>query len=441
MKKFSALVACTLIFAAVKPLAAVDIWEALTNNDLPTVKNYVEKVGFDIKKQPVLAYYFANGKQWSQPLLDYLVLNKADIYLKEKGLTAMHYIAINWDQSAANFLLSLVPKASEQKKLVNFAAEDKTTPLYQAVKAKKIDMVRYLLQLGAAANTPDSAGVTPLHLAVQNQDIPMIQLLMGQKGVSADAKIKTPVQMNPYYTVTVDYKEGASKQSKVYVYRGDFDPSKYPVGTKLDDLSLFGDSIPDISGIVIKEVSVNTPLLVTPLDFAIAADAKAAESLLSKGATLKNKITVSMQVYSKAGGKPSTKKLSLNPIEFSYLLWNNDNDAKDAPPEMEEWKRIKIIRTLLKYNQIQPKNKQLKVKNSDFVLEDDVNILITKIKSGESGEAYLEKAVIMESTNILSYIIGLGMVDNQKVGEILAMAMERDYYDVFTLIIDRKSVV
>lgn len=59
----------------------------------------------------------------------------------------------------------------------NIQDVDGRTPLHLAVNARKTSAVKYLLDLGAIANTPDFGDTTPFELAAQSKNLEILLLL------------------------------------------------------------------------------------------------------------------------------------------------------------------------------------------------------------------------------------------------------------------------
>ncbi len=52
------------------------------------------------------------------------------------------------------------------------------TPLHQAVRSRRLETARFLVERGANLNATTEAGQTPLHLAVRQQQLPILELLL-----------------------------------------------------------------------------------------------------------------------------------------------------------------------------------------------------------------------------------------------------------------------
>ena len=55
---------------------------------------------------------------------------------------------------------------------------ERATLLHDAVDHKRQEVAKYLLDRGVDANATTTQGLTPLHMAAQNGDVPMIALLL-----------------------------------------------------------------------------------------------------------------------------------------------------------------------------------------------------------------------------------------------------------------------
>ena len=100
-------------------------------------------------------------------------------------------------QALNNNDIAVVMSISKELDL-DFADSDGETLLWKAVQRKNIGIVEALLNAGASINIPDKAGWFPLHIAVQNQDVNMVKLLLRYTPeINASTIIKgTPILFN-----------------------------------------------------------------------------------------------------------------------------------------------------------------------------------------------------------------------------------------------------
>lgn len=81
-------------------------------------------------------------------------------------------------------LFNMFKKAEEllsQDIDVNFTEDYGYTPLHIAVENENIDMAKLLINKGADVNAKDGRGDTPLHIAVKNENHEFITLLIVSK--------------------------------------------------------------------------------------------------------------------------------------------------------------------------------------------------------------------------------------------------------------------
>lgn len=104
--------------------------------------------------------------------IDLLLTSQANVNSSTKGnlCEPLHYAASKGHIEAVEMLVT--SKA-------NLNTKDKLTPLGRAVSTGRINVVSYLIKMGADVMTQDKfAKDTVLHIAVNNQDLPVCELLL-----------------------------------------------------------------------------------------------------------------------------------------------------------------------------------------------------------------------------------------------------------------------
>jgi ankyrin repeat protein len=117
-----------------------------------------------------------------QAQLTHLIAAKADVDAAQPdGSTALHWAAYHGDIR----VLSLLLKAGANP---NIRTSTGMTPLLLACEAGNADLVAQLLNAHADPNLTLGHGETPLMMAARTGSVPVLKLLLAQKGVKIDAK-------------------------------------------------------------------------------------------------------------------------------------------------------------------------------------------------------------------------------------------------------------
>jgi ankyrin repeat protein len=113
-------------------------------------------------------------------------------------LTPSHHITEEYNTAFAaaenGDLAALQSAVAKDPALLKATEWDHQTLLHDAVRQKRVDVVRFLLDNRIDINAVTDDGLTALHMAAQNGDIPMLTLLLerGAKLNPLDSKGWTP---------------------------------------------------------------------------------------------------------------------------------------------------------------------------------------------------------------------------------------------------------
>ncbi|MBO7244288.1 MAG: ankyrin repeat domain-containing protein [Alphaproteobacteria bacterium] len=174
---------------------------ALLMMDVPMVKLLLEK-GADVHAEnfegetPLLRA----TKMMNTSLIKLLIENGANIYaVNQEGVSAFDFVLNTQEYEIAAFMKEIQEKAyhkkridfSVQKPVVEekededeaFASETqavKEDPIFDAIKSRKVSLVRQLIEQGADIHLKDRFGQTPLFYAIERGQLKMVQLLVEQ---------------------------------------------------------------------------------------------------------------------------------------------------------------------------------------------------------------------------------------------------------------------
>lgn len=154
--------------------------EAVEANALETVKHYIDVVDVNALKRNKSPLYIAAEKGYVA--MAELLLSKGANY--RDSASPLHIAAENGHIPMADFFLKRGISVNHRDN------QSHRTPLYKAVKNKKHEMVRFLLQEGAGVDLPNLFGETPLHIATSLGDVSMVALLL-QKGANVNAQTQS----------------------------------------------------------------------------------------------------------------------------------------------------------------------------------------------------------------------------------------------------------
>lgn len=113
-------------------------------------------------------------KKSKSDVVEAFVFERANFHLTDRdGNTCLHMAAGNPDPAVALLLLS-----RETAALVNALNMEGRSPLHEAIRAGKVEVVRKMIAAGANLNLPDNRKTTPLHEAVLAGNTKMTLLLM-----------------------------------------------------------------------------------------------------------------------------------------------------------------------------------------------------------------------------------------------------------------------
>lgn len=111
-------------------------------------------------------------------ILKLLIENGASVHLKnKKGYTPLMKAA---ERNHVDVMRILIEKGAKVNE-VKVPNKDLETALHLAVKENSVDAVTLLIQKGANINAQDNEGFTPILLAIQNENIPIIHKLLEAK--------------------------------------------------------------------------------------------------------------------------------------------------------------------------------------------------------------------------------------------------------------------
>jgi ankyrin repeat protein len=161
------------------------------------------------KEETALQVAAARG---NNEMVGFLLFKGANIDTEDKGgRTALLYaMAMNYWETA-KFLLN--KGASPNQK--THSPEKEITPLFVAIQAKQLDVIKLLIAKGADVNINIKKGFTPLHLAASLGNDNVIKILI-EKGATVSAKDATGLTPLDYATKnkhegTADLLRGLNK--------------------------------------------------------------------------------------------------------------------------------------------------------------------------------------------------------------------------------------
>ncbi len=128
----------------------------------------------DIDGHTILHFACAQG---IAPFVNFLLENYADPFIKDKyGLAPIHYAVI---YNHPNVITKLV---NEENIIKNCVTDSGDTLLHIAVLKEDLELTKILIDLDVDVNIENKSGFTPLLLASFTNQLPIINLLFGEKG-------------------------------------------------------------------------------------------------------------------------------------------------------------------------------------------------------------------------------------------------------------------
>jgi len=140
----------------------------------PVIKN-------DVEGEYHLLHTAVNAEENSLEMIKFLLIKNFNPNVKDsRGMTPLHIAVLNNKVDVAKYLID-VGKADldcEESKV--------NTPLHFACRNANSEMVKLILKYNIAIDCPNSVGMTPLHMACENDDLDIVILLVN-KGANINA--------------------------------------------------------------------------------------------------------------------------------------------------------------------------------------------------------------------------------------------------------------
>jgi ankyrin repeat protein len=155
-------------------------------------------------------------------------------------------VAILFDVATNGDLIELKRLLSRSRIPINSTNSSDQTPLHCAVANGHVEIVEFLLENGAKVNVSDEKGWTPLLMAIANDDLEISKLLLSH---NADVEVSavdnhTPLSLSTLLTRSLVEKMLYQKyHAKECVAMYDFDPH-----IELSKQELVGDELPFLEG-------------------------------------------------------------------------------------------------------------------------------------------------------------------------------------------------
>jgi ankyrin repeat protein len=164
--------ALVALVAFAAPLAAQNLKDDITNNDLDGLKSKVALLAPDFKAFPYVAYYLRQTKEYQQPMLDYLIAQGASVdQVDDQGVGALYYAIDNDNYEAVKALIANKANVNASWKAVgdvhypNFFRKDKIAFTNYETKDFSLDAKRDVI-------------IKPLFMAIQSGDTDIVPALL-----------------------------------------------------------------------------------------------------------------------------------------------------------------------------------------------------------------------------------------------------------------------
>lgn len=166
-------------------LSATDtIFNAIINDDLKTVQQFIEerKIDINLKDKLGMSPLHLAVKKNEEQIVQYLIKNNANVHIEDNdGRTPLFY-------AISNKNIVLIKLLIQHKANINAQDKFKVTPVLQTCEIGDLPILKYLVSMGAQIDAMNSVGRTALHLAALKGYLNIVQYLVEEKKADVNAK-------------------------------------------------------------------------------------------------------------------------------------------------------------------------------------------------------------------------------------------------------------